>query len=54
MLAGIEADTAYLQVELENTGARALYTRLGFDDAFHYIHAIAPARWHHPATPSRS
>jgi ribosomal protein S18 acetylase RimI-like enzyme len=54
MLAAIEADTAYLQVELENVGARALYSRLGFSDAFHYLHGIAPAHGDHAEMPSRS
>jgi ribosomal protein S18 acetylase RimI-like enzyme len=43
MLAGVEAETAYLQVEIENAAAIALYTSLGFLEAFHYLHAIAPA-----------
>lgn len=37
------ARSAYLQVEAENPGARALYRRLGFADGYVYHYRTAPA-----------
>jgi N-acetylglutamate synthase len=36
------ASTAYLQVEESNTAAIALYSRLGFGEAYRYCHRVAP------------
>lgn len=37
------AEIAYLQVESDNTPARAVYHRLGFADAYAYHYRVAPA-----------
>jgi N-acetylglutamate synthase len=42
MLNGVEADTAYLQVDAGNAGAIALYSGLGFSETFRYLHSVAP------------
>jgi ribosomal protein S18 acetylase RimI-like enzyme len=42
LLAGSRADVAYLQVEEGNAPAVALYTRLGFAEAYRYCHRVAP------------
>jgi N-acetylglutamate synthase len=36
-----DASLAYLQVEEENTAARALYARLGFNTSYSYCHRRA-------------
>jgi ribosomal protein S18 acetylase RimI-like enzyme len=38
------AHTAYLQVRDDNDVARGLYTALGFEPAYRYIHRVMPAR----------
>jgi N-acetylglutamate synthase len=43
LLAEAEADTAYLQVEESNAPGIALYSRLGFTEAYRYCHRVAPA-----------
>ena len=42
LLAASRASVAYLQVEENNAPAVALYTRLGFAEAYRYCHRIAP------------
>jgi ribosomal protein S18 acetylase RimI-like enzyme len=42
LLAASGASVAYLQVEENNAPAVALYTRLGFAEAYRYCHRIAP------------
>ena len=42
LLAGSEANVAYLQVEERNAPAVALYRRLGFAEAYRYCHRVAP------------
>ena len=43
LLARSAASVAYLQVEESNAPAIALYTRLGFGEAYRYCHRVAPA-----------
>lgn len=47
--AGHGATTAYLEVERRNAPAQALYARLGFSEAYGYVHRLAP-----PAGPPRA
>jgi ribosomal protein S18 acetylase RimI-like enzyme len=42
LLAGAEAEVAYLQVEESNAPAIGLYGRLGFTEAYRYCHRVAP------------
>ena len=42
LLAGAGADTAYLQVEESSAPGIALYSRLGFTEAYRYCHRVAP------------
>ncbi len=42
LLAGASAGTAYLQVEVANAPAVAMYERLGFAEAYRYCHRVAP------------
>lgn len=42
MLAAVEAETAYLQVDGANTAGLALYESLGFSEVFRYRHCVEP------------
>jgi N-acetylglutamate synthase len=42
LLAEAEANTAYLQVEESNAPGIALYSRLGFTEAYRYCHRVVP------------
>jgi ribosomal protein S18 acetylase RimI-like enzyme len=43
LLAEADAGTAYLQVEESNAAGIALYSQLGFGEAYRYCHRVAPA-----------